>query len=464
VNNVPSISAGRGASRGAARVLLVLGDEDETRNGLEELLRGEGLVVDLAPDGAAALRVASRFAPDVVIADLTMPVMGGVELCEHLLALDPDLPVVLVTAFGAMESVVLRRPAGAHDYLTKPLRPEAVLSSVAEAITRRAAGRAKRDASIHPGDADGELDMQFLAPGDPPSGVVVVSAVAGSQVRSRPERLAHIASELRAVDERLVIRDMRDDDLAKEQARQHAQLSADIGELRRLERQREEFTALISHDLRTPLSSILMFAYTLKQTMSKKGLVEEVRLAESIERNALRMNTMIEELTEASSLESHGVELRLAPCDLRELIAGVIERMDDGRACRIRVEAEDAGRYVVVADAALIERCLSNLLTNALKYSAEDSPVWIDLARKGADVELDVIDCGIGIAPESVEKVFDRYYRTGAGKTRAAGLGLGLYITRLIVEAHHGRIDVVSEVGKGSTFRVMMPSHVPASR
>ncbi len=83
--------------------------------------------------------------------------------------------------------------------------------------------------------------------------------------------------------------------------------------------------------------------------------------------------------------------------------------------------------------------------------------------RKGGDVELDVVDRGIGIPSESVEMLFDRYYRTKAGKARASGLGLGLYIARLLVEAHGGRIEVSSEVGKGSTFRLILPAHTAST-
>jgi signal transduction histidine kinase len=102
---------------------------------------------------------------------------------------------------------------------------------------------------------------------------------------------------------------------------------------------------------------------------------------------------------------------------------------------------------------------IANLLTNALKYSAEDSPVVVRLKRRENAVELEVIDRGIGIAPDSIKKLFDRYYRTAAGKANASGLGLGLYIVRLTVEGYGGRIGVFSEVGKGSTFRVRFPAH-----
>ena len=105
-----------------------------------------------------------------------------------------------------------------------------------------------------------------------------------------------------------------------------------------------------------------------------------------------------------------------------------------------------------------MERVIANLLTNALKYSPENTAVRARVIRRGSEVELAVIDHGIGIAPESLRKLFDRYYRTETAQASASGLGLGLYITRLIVESHGGRVEVSSEVGRGSTFRLFLPS------
>ena len=235
----------------------------------------------------------------------------------------------------------------------------------------------------------------------------------------------------------------------------------DVTELRLLEQQRDEYVALISHDLRGPLNGILVFVDGMKRSMHQNGLA--VNLAERAERNIMRMTGMLEELTEATTLESNDDALQRVACDLRELVAGVVDAMDDARARRITIDADDGSRYVILADASRLGRVLANLLTNALKYSAEDAPVRARFARMGSNIALDVIDRGIGIAPESAKMLFERYYRTTAGKARATGLGVGLYIARLIVEAHGGRIDVSSEVGRGSTFRLFLPSHVPSA-
>ncbi|MGZ3454370.1 MAG: response regulator, partial [Polyangiales bacterium] len=199
-------------------------DDRSTREALANLLRAEGFVVELAGDGAAALEAVKERTPDAVITDASMPVMGGVELCEHLHALDPDLPVVLMTAFGDMQSVVHAMRAGARDYLTKPLQAEAVVSSVLEAIQLRglrlakAAPRASRPPEV---PAPRTVDS--------PSSVVAVADT--DDHVARRDQLARIARELRAVNERLVISSIREQEHAEEEVRQRAQLAALLGNL-----------------------------------------------------------------------------------------------------------------------------------------------------------------------------------------------------------------------------------------
>ena len=230
----------------------------------------------------------------------------------------------------------------------------------------------------------------------------------------------------------------------------------------RHEELREEYLALISHDLRTPLSNIMMCAAMLKESLESKGMVADVKLAERAEHNVRRMSAMLEELTEATSLESGGASLDLVPCDMLALVKSVVDGMTSDQAGRITVIADDTVPHVVLADSSRLERVLTNLLTNALKYSAADAPVVARIMRSANTVQVAVVDRGIGIAAESIGMLFERYYRTKAGRARAGGLGLGLYIARMIVEMHGGAVRVVSELGRGSTFTVLFPSYIVA--
>ena len=500
---------------------VLVGDDDEIgRRGLEELLRADGFAISSAPDGEAALVEVRRAMPAVVLTDLHMPGIHGTELCRRLHQIDPDLPVIVMTAFSDMEAVVETLRVGAEDYLIKPLHYDAVVWCVNRAIARRTAKREQealyrtlnerlvlssiREQELAEAEAQQRAQLNALLENlqegviiaDPSGRLLMVNGAARAilevgdeEMRSTATLTSMVAHDLEghplSVEQRPLSRALRGEHFAdyellrmRPNGERRRLVSTgtnvrddsgnvalaivvfrDVTELRRLERQRDEYMALLSHDLRNPLASILVLVSTLKQLVTKKGLTQDAELAERAERNVKRMNAMIGELTEATSLESHGVELRREARDLRELVAGVVNRMDDPRRRRITFDPDGESPFVVLADTSRLERVVENLLTNALKYSAEEAPVKVRLARKGSAVELDVSDRGIGIAPENVKMLFDRYYRTSAGKARASGLGLGLYIARLIVEAHGGRIDVSSEVGKGSTFSLVMPLH-----
>ncbi len=150
-------------------------------------------------------------------------------------------------------------------------------------------------------------------------------------------------------------------------------------------------------------------------------------IVERLERNALRMNAMIAELLESATLDSNGIKLLKEPSDLGEMVNGILRDLNDASRRRVLFEADGTVAPVLV-EPAKIDRAITNLITNALKYSPADAPVRVFLTRSGENVVLEVVDQGIGIAAAHVPKLFERYYRapTGSG---FSGLGLGLYIT-----------------------------------
>lgn len=219
---------------------------------------------------------------------------------------------------------------------------------------------------------------------------------------------------------------------------------------------REEYVSLISHDLRNPLTVLMSQSDWLCRLLKDKDLSQETRSAEAILRNSKRMNAMIQDLVETTRLETGQREMRKEPTDLLRLVSDVVEHVVSvGDRDRILLESPEWGPPVAV-DSARIERAITNLIVNALKYAPPESPITVVLRRGKDDVEISVIDRGPGIAPDAQPHLFDRFYRARTGK-KTEGLGLGLYIARLIVESHGGRIWVESEYGKGSTFHVSLP-------
>lgn len=230
---------------------------------------------------------------------------------------------------------------------------------------------------------------------------------------------------------------------------------ADESDVHALEEAREDLVRMISHDLRTPLNAVMAQAHMLRRHPGDPAKVEE--RARAIDRSCARMNGMIQELLEATLLEAG--QLRLVPrsVDLRAFAREVVERQRGALPVE-RVEFVDLGPVPAVsADPERIERVLVNLLSNALKYSPAEAPVTVEVGPAEGGGAVAVRDRGVGVAPEDLPHLFDRYFRA-RGARRPEGLGLGLYIARLLVQAHGGRVEVESRLGEGSRFRVVLPA------
>jgi signal transduction histidine kinase len=234
----------------------------------------------------------------------------------------------------------------------------------------------------------------------------------------------------------------------------------DVTRLHELQKLQEQMVSTVAHDLRAPITIMLGQAQVLGRTLAKAGVGDLAeRSVEAIVTGCRRMDSMIQDLVDSARLESRQVKLDLKEVDLGQFVLDLRERMAQahgGRTERIQVQAP-GGLPKVLADPSSLERALNNLLSNALKYSEPETPIAARLERQGDEVVTSVADRGRGIAPEELPRLFQRFYRTQTGREHRESLGLGLYITKMLVEAHGGRIWVESELGKGSTFSFSLP-------
>jgi len=233
--------------------------------------------------------------------------------------------------------------------------------------------------------------------------------------------------------------------------------STDVTALHELQQQRELFVHTISHDLRVPLTVIQGYTQLLQETLaaagcngSAGGFIEELKGAIG------RMGRMIDDLVDTARLEGGEIVLNKLPLDLGAFIRGVLKNSEGVLTVeRLELELPDA-LPPVPADPDRLERILLNLLSNALKYSPPQSPVRVHLERRGEEVRISVADLGAGIAAQDLPHIFERFYRP-KGPRRSDSVGLGLYITKMLVEAHGGLIEAESEPGRGSTFSFSLP-------
>jgi signal transduction histidine kinase len=230
-----------------------------------------------------------------------------------------------------------------------------------------------------------------------------------------------------------------------------------VTSLMELNRTREEEIRLISHDLRAPLTIILGQAQVVSRLVAAGKKANAAAACQAIVAGVYRMNELIQDLVDAARLESGHIDLRRTQVDVATAAADLATRLAAATgAGRVRVETEGKAPPAL-ADPSRLERILTNLLTNALKYSPPDAPVVVRVRAEGEDLLTSVVDRGVGIGAEDLPRLFQRYYRTREAAS-ADGLGLGLYITRKLVEAHGGRVWAESPgPGEGSAFHFTLP-------
>ncbi|MCT4794077.1 MULTISPECIES: two-component system histidine kinase PnpS [Exiguobacterium] len=232
----------------------------------------------------------------------------------------------------------------------------------------------------------------------------------------------------------------------------------DISELKRLEKMRKDFVANVSHELKTPLTSIRGFSETLLDGAKE---VPELRdqFLDIIQKEATRMQMLVEDLLELSRLEREDFHLEFTPVQLNQLVEEVsLVLSQKAERKSIQLETRHDGEVMLQADMNRIKQVILNLVANAINYSPEGSRVEIAVERNDAIGRLIVKDNGIGIAEKEISRIFERFYRVDKARSRnSGGTGLGLAIVKHIVDLHHATIQVDSVEGEGTTFTIEFP-------
>ncbi len=235
-------------------------------------------------------------------------------------------------------------------------------------------------------------------------------------------------------------------------------LARDLTPLLRVGEIRRDFVANVSHELKTPLSAIRGFAETLSG-----GALDDRQTAgrflEQILKQCQRLEALLSDLLTLSRLEEPAARSHWGEIDVRAVLDEAIELTAEGAAERgVELSAELEPVPALQGDAEAMVRLCTNLLENAIKYNRPGGRVDVRLAATDDSIVLEISDTGIGIAPESVERLFERFYRVDKGRSRdEGGTGLGLAIVKHAAQLHGGRVEVESELGQGSRFRVTLP-------
>ncbi|RSM52819.1 histidine kinase [Actinoplanes sp. ATCC 53533] len=228
---------------------------------------------------------------------------------------------------------------------------------------------------------------------------------------------------------------------------------------RQLIRTKNEYLALIGHELRTPLTSIAAYTELLRDADAETLVADGPRLLEVIDRNSTQLRHIINELLELSALDTGHAAVQLTPINLVEVIRESVTRTRDAVTGEpVSIVDELPAELVLPGDRRRLRQVVDNLLGNAVKYSPDGGRITVRLRTVGRAAELAVSDTGIGVSQEEREKMFTGLYRTSRARDRAIpGTGLGLTLSRAVVQRHHGSIELSEHEGPGTTVLVRLP-------
>jgi signal transduction histidine kinase len=241
-------------------------------------------------------------------------------------------------------------------------------------------------------------------------------------------------------------------------------LLRDVNRDVRMTEVRSQFVASVSHELKTPLTAIRMFAETLAMGRSRDECTRSEYL-ETIVNESERLARLVDNVLDFSKIEQGKKIYRLRPARLEDIAGSAVRAMQFPLAqqgFKLHFSAEE-DLPEIQADADAIQQAILNLLTNAMKYSGDSREIDLCLYARNADAVIEVVDRGLGLAPEEQKHIFEKFYRAPSHESQLiAGTGLGLTLVAHIAKAHHGRVEVESAPGAGSRFSIIIPIEAPA--
>ncbi len=416
-----------------ARILIVEDSPTQAMR-LQVVLEDHGYRVRHEPNGEAALASLRDELPDLVLSDVMMPAMNGFELCR---AIKEDehcrhVPVILLTSLSDVKDVIHGLRARADYFITKPYDDGYLLTQV-EYLLAHPPGATERRVA-----AGGSLEVTF----------------AGERFTVTSTR-EQILSLLLSTYENAVRQNRELVQIQVQLEELNGQLKNTLRELERSNGELQQFAYVVSHDLQAPLRSIAGYVEIVQEDYAEHLDDEGRDMLRGALDNARRMRDLILDLLAYSRVGSRGEALRETS----------LQTVLDEALSNLRANLQEAGATVtvdpmprLVGDPTQLVQLFQNLIGNAIKFRRDEAPtVHVSARREGDHWRLAVADNGIGMEVRHIPQIFEVFQRLHP-QGKYPGTGIGLSICKKIVERHHGSIEVTSEVGRGTTFTIVLPA------
>lgn len=356
--------------------IIVIDDEQAIRDSCCQVLTRDGYRADTAINGDIGLQKIRDIKPDLVLIDLKMPGIGGMELLEKIGDIDPNIVSVVITGYATIESAVEAIKRNAYDFVPKPFTPDQLRIVVERGLERR-------------------------------------------------------------------------------------RLSIEAGRLQReKEIMKENFITLVSHQLRSPLTSVKQYFGVILEGFAGEVASKQKEMIERASKHIDCLLQLINDWLDISRIEAGNLTKKFEPVDLIPILSETLQLLiplADARKVTIKMNLND-NTAMVQGDKESLKQAFTNLISNGINYNREGGMVTVSTGEEGNDLTVEICDTGIGISEDNLHFIFEEFFRIKSKETQGiTGSGLGLPIAKRIIEAHNGSIEVASEIGKGTTFCITLP-------
>lgn len=358
----------------AGEAILVIDDDYAMRLSCSKILSKTGFLVETFEDGTRGLEAVERLKPALVVVDLKMPGMSGMEVCLRVHHIDPQIILVVITGYATIDTAVEAMKCGAYDFLPKPFSPDELRLIVQRGLERRRLALESQRA---------EMEHELL---------------------------------------------------------------------------KRRFVTFVSHQLQTPLVAVHQYLNVLKQLGDSETAA--AKRQEWLDRCLTRTEEMIaltKDWLTLAKIEGQCLARGHDRIDVAPVVCGILKTYENMAAAgdvSLETSLRD-GQAVVAGDCTCVAVLFDNLIANAIKYNKPGGQVTVSALRADGEIEIEVADTGVGIPSEYRQSLFTEFFR---GRSKTSGTGLGLSICKRIVSEMGGAIEVESEPGTGSTFRVRLPT------
>ncbi len=475
--------------------ILVIDDEKRIREGCYKILTKENCLVEMAENGEMGLKMIDEKHYDIILTDLMMPGIGGMEVLAKIGEQHPDSVSIVITGFATLEHSIEAMKNGAFDFIPKPFTPDQLRVVVSKAVqmTRTLQDIATEKTRI-------KTIVNYLAGGvlvtDKSKNIILYNPILlkmlgydGDALDDQPlhvlttdEKLTGIidgilelnTGEFKVLNAEIEPHDERGEELSNQlylraqavpfQNRSGEILGSvtiidDITHLKLLDEMKSAFVNMVSHEIRSPLTTILSQIKILTDGLAGELGPKQADILGKMSRKVSGLVELSNELLDLSRIEAGLIVQDKQPVQLMDILESLVEFIQArAKEKNISLTLKKTNLPLINADMKSMEEVFSNLITNAIIYTPEGGKVDVSGEIKGDFVGVSISDTGYGIAPDELPRIFDKFYRSKTEKTRnIVGTGLGLPIVKSIVEAHNGTVKVASEEGVGSTFYVRLP-------